>query len=370
MQQRLYLMKTVNISQKQKKSIDITICQWGKEGFLLQMAPDQYLLGAGPFLSSSRPVQDKWSLFYPPFFFSEPKTDSSFWHIPSVTALLSKEELFSFLKDQKMKRDILNKKWKKPPFSDFQYVFLNAQKQIAQNKIQKVVPVFFETADYSLTKKDVPALVHRLVIRAEKKGTVYAFWSGQKAVMGCTPEYLFRKEGLYVQTMALAGTARDSQHDLLKDPKEKWEHHLVVEEIKTILASLGQYRFSDTYMYSVGDICHLRTDFKLQLKKDIPVKKLCHLMHPTPALGGFPGREALDLLMEFQKKHDARYGFGAPFGVSINHKAFCVVAIRNIQFINGKMYIGSGCGLVKESQMEREWEEINKKSQFIKDILF
>ena len=39
-----------------------------KEGFFLQIAPDQYLLGRGPLSLSVQPDKDKWSLFHPPFF--------------------------------------------------------------------------------------------------------------------------------------------------------------------------------------------------------------------------------------------------------------------------------------------------------------
>ena len=363
-------MKTVSRSQKKKNWAIINKTQWKKAGLLLQIAPDQYLLGAGPFSSSTEPALDKWSLFHPPFFSSESSnTGKGFWYIPSATVLFSKEELLILLEDQRTKTNIADWQWQEPSFPRFQEFFFKVHKQIKLNKIQKVVPAFFETADYSIKKQDILILIHRLISQSDS-GTAYAWWSGQKAIIGSTPEYLFRKEKLYVQTMALAGTARDSWHDLLKDSKEKWEHQLVVEEIKNLLFPLGEYRFSDTYIHSVGDIQHLRTDFKLQLKRDISFKKLCYLLHPTPALGGFPRKEALSLLAELHEQCSLRYSFGAPFGILKGDKAFCLVAIRNIQFIEGKAYLGSGCGLVKGSQMEKEWEELKKKRQIIKDILF
>ena len=49
-----------------------------------------------------------------------------------------------------------------------------------------------------------------------KSMRVYALWTKNRAIMGQTPEYLFQKEDLNVRTHALAGTARDPQHDLLK----------------------------------------------------------------------------------------------------------------------------------------------------------
>ena len=166
--------------------------------------------------------------------------------------------------------------------------------------------------------------------------------------------------------MALAGTAANVQHKLQEDSKEKWEHQLVVDEIKNLLSPLGEYRFSNVYTYSVGGITHLRTDFKLRLDKDISFEKLCSVLHPTPALGGSPRKEALKLLSEFHTYSDSRYSFGAPFGILKKEKAFCVVAIRNIQFISGKAYLGSGCGLVRESVMEKEWDELRRKRLFVK----
>ena len=357
----------MNKAQKKQSRSNVNKDQWKKEGFLLQMASDQYLLGAGPFSVAPEPSINKWSLFYPSFFSSQSKAED--WYIPSAAAVFSKKQLLVFLEDQETKINISDVKWQGPAFTVFRNFFLNVQEQIMRNKIQKVVPVFFETADYSLREGDILALIRRLISRLSGE-TAYAYWSGQKAIIGGTPEYLFRKEGFYIQTMALAGTACDSQHDLLKDSKEQWEHQLVVEEIKTLLAPFGKYCFSDTYVYSVGNIWHLRTDFKLQSKSDISFEKLCYLLHPTPALGGVPREKALNLLTKFHQRHNLRYGFGSPFGALMGHKAFCVVAIRNIQFIDGRAYIGSGCGLVKGSQIKKEWEELRKKRQLIRDILF
>ena len=357
------------MSQKKQNGSNINKSQWRKEGFLFQMAPDRYLLGSGPFNVSRTLYHDRWSLFHPPFFPSEMSDESkSFcWYIPTTTVFFSKRELLAFLENQTIKQDISSWNWKEPCFFHFRDFFLKVKKQIKQGKIQKVVPACFETANYSLKEKDVPTLIYHL-ISGSGGGTAYAWWFGKRAIIGNTPEYLFRKEGFYVQTMALAGTARDSHHNLLADSKEIKEHKLVVEAIKDLLPSLGKYYFSDTYIYSLGGICHLRTDFKLQLEKNISCEKLCQILHPTPALGGYPRKEALDLLYEFHQKTCLRYGFGAPFGVVMGEKAFCVVAIRNMQFIKDKVYLGSGCGLVKESHLEREWEELKKKRVFTWNI--
>ncbi len=342
-----------------------------KEGFLLQTGLNQYLLAEGPFSRSLKPAENKWSLFHPPFFLSD--SCSGNWYVPSTADFFSKRELLNFLSSQTKKRalNLSDLQWRLPSFSDFEIFFFKAKKQIAKSRLQKVVPVFFETAEYELKEMDMPALVYRLVSRSlEQAGFAYAFWSGKKAIAGFTPEWLFQKEGPLVQTMALAGTAHHSGHDLLKDLKEQKEHQIVVEELKTCLEKTGNLQFSKTYIYSAGDIRHLRTDFKLHLKENISFEKLCFFLHPTPALGGVPKKQALSMLADLDKKHHPRLSFGAPFGITMGEKAFCLVAIRNIQFMNNKAYIGSGAGLVKESRLEKEWEELKKKRQIIKDILF
>ena len=349
----------------------INEAQWKKEGFFLQMSSDRYLLASGPFVLSDKPNAHQWSLFRPPFFSglcSRKASDKSFyWYTASEAAFYSRKELLSFLKDQRVKQNIKDWDWKDPCFFQFRDFFFKMKKQMAEGKLQKVVPACFKTASYSLKAKDIPSFLYPL-IKAEQGGAAYGWWSGGRALFGLTPEYLFRKQGLYVQSLALAGTARDPEHNLLADPKERKEHRLVVEEIQKLLSPLGKYYVSDTYIHSLGGISHLRTDFKLRLKKHISCEKLCFILHPTPALGGVPRRRALELLSLFHQKTQKRHDFGAPFCVSKEEQALCVVAIRNIQFIKAKVYLGAGCGLVQESQLEREWGELKKKQMFIWNI--
>ena len=85
--------------------------------------------------------------------------------------------------------------------------------------------------------------------------------------------------------------------------------------LKKSLSHLGQLSLYGPYIHSAGPIRHLKTSAKLKLKKDISFQKLCALLHPTPALGGFPKKLAWDLLLKWEKAEDfSRFGFGAPFG--------------------------------------------------------
>ncbi len=349
--------------------------KWEKEGFLLQISKNRYVLGVGPFSLAQKPNPYQWSLFYPPFFLS---SAGKYWYHPKAADVLSQMELKKVFKNMQLnhlsnekslknQQKINGSKWIQPNFETFKTVFQIVQKNIQVNKIQKAVPVFFESIPYSLDKNKLLCFLRQII--SCRKGFSYAFWTSKQAVIGCTPEILFHKKGRFVHTMALAGTAQNSTHNLLKDAKEKWEHQLVVQDIQSSLKKLGKLFTSPLYVDKTNHIHHLRTDIELLLKKNMSFDSLCRILHPTPALGGQPKDSALQLLRRLQNLCGKRFRFGSPFGVAFGNIAFCIVAIRNIQFIQNTMYVGSGCGLVRNSQIDREWKELQIKREAIKKIL-
>ena len=351
-----------------KKTTAIDKSQWTKEGFLFQLTKDKYLLGSGPFCRTLTPKPHTWSLFHPSFFASEKWT----WFCPTETQIHSQKKLKNILQNHLPQQHKLFQpakwKWKEPRLQDFKNFFLETQKHIQQDRLQKIVPIFFETSSYQLQPLDIVILLNRLI--SFQNGWAYAFWKKNQIIIGNSPEHLFQKQGLKIKTIALAGTAKDKHHNLMKDKKEKWEHNLVVEDIKSVLEKYGDLKIDKTRIYSIGKIRHLRTNINMNLKKPLSVKKLCQLLHPTAAVGGVPRKTALSILKKFHKKHNPRYKYAAPFGVCKGDKAFCLVSLRNMQFIKDKVFLGSGCGLVKDSDLKQEWKELKLKRQFIKNILW
>ena len=371
---------------EQNKQKKLAQSEWQKEGFLLKW-DNAWLLGSGPFLPVKGKASDKWHVFRPSFFYNksegepESKNIHPIWQIPFVTAVFySKKELLNFLNHSLNKKQSPFKlKWEPPNFSQFKKVFLKAKADIKNNDLKKVTPVFFETADYTFEPKDITFLLYRALNYTPKQQAVlpfdtpvnpagvYGFWSNKYAMIGYTPEFLLKSQGGFLSTMALAGTAKNSK-TLMTNPKEQKEHKWVVDAIKDILKPLKGYkRYSETYPYATGRLRHLRTDFYLQLLRKHPFEELVKLLHPTPALGGVPKQKALELLWEWDHSPERAY-FGAPFGVAKNNTACIFTTIRNVQFTANKAYIGSGCGLVEDSVLEKEWEELKQKRQAVKDL--
>ncbi len=303
---------------------------------------------------------------FSPFF---PHPGGAYWHWFKEVFLCSKEELLGALKSAcfLQEKAIVCSPWQKPCLKQFKEVFSLIKKSIQHNEIQKAVPAFFATAD--LKKINVWQAV--IALLEKDSGKIYAFWSDKEVIIGSSPEILFTKKGLLLQTMALAGTARFASHNLLEDPKECLEHQLVVNGIKHILKPLGKVEVLPTFVDTTHTLKHLRADLRVFLKKDLSIENIVSVLHPTPALGGSPQKKAYALLKKLQLMTGQRGFFGSPFGVALKDEAYFVVAIRNmyVQYLTKKVFVGSGCGIVKESQIQSEWQELQIKREFIKKIL-
>ena len=171
--------------------------------------------------------------------------------------------------------------------------------------------------------------------------------------------------------MALAGTrsTRQPSQNLMQDLKERGEHQWVLQDIcQRIEALTGKApQQSVTGEWTWGSLVHLRTDIRWQDAKRAPWKWVQQL-HPTPALGVYP-REAQQWLAQ-QPEANCRARFGAPFGVQLDKdQSLYVVAIRNTQWDKDGCRLGSGCGVVEQSDLNKEWRELQLKRAGVIKIL-
>lgn len=227
---------------------------------------------------------------------------------------------------------------------------------IAAGQIAKAVPVVFAMADAA--EVDWGAL--RPTPPSTGGLTPYGFVLPDEAMIGVTPEVLIRLRGLCVDTMAVAGTGERGGPSLLGNPKEVLEHQLVIGDIRAQLEPLGKVSVGTTEERVFPHLKHLFTPIHVDLKESTPIETLVARLHPTAALGGFP-REAARRWLRAQPEASVRRRFGAPFGYVEGDSGFFVVAIRGLQKHSGRLWLGSGCGIVSGSRPEAEWDELRLK---------
>ena len=330
------------------------------QGALLVLAPDQVALGLGPFLEAPAPLPDRPAFFAPDFFLRDPKP----WKHPASFQVLEPGEAEALLPSPPQGRPA----WTGPGREGFFQVFQDLKARIARGELAKAVPVVFETAPLPQGwRSRLPGLAGR-ALRSQAPGRPFAFWTEEGGLAGVSPEVLFRIEpGGRVHTAALAGTRPlERAEELLQDPKERKEHELVADFLVQALSPLGRVRREPTRLARLARLAHLETLLSLEPAGPLSFQDLVEALHPTPALGGYPRKRAWEWLAEKDKEVN-RSRFGAPFGLlSPGGEAFCLVAIRCVQWNREEIRIGSGCGVVDMSLPEKEWEELERKREAVK----
>jgi menaquinone-specific isochorismate synthase len=233
----------------------------------------------------------------------------------------------------------------------------------------------------------VASLKAVLTYALERPVMPYGFWhqeEGQReglkeGMLGCTPELLFRRDGKTIRTMAMAGTRRHDEVGrlpLLEDPKERREHQLVIDSIVSELTPFGRVEVGMTEVATLPQLSHLKTLINLDPAQErVSFDELIRALHPTPALGAFPRKAGWKWLQTLEAQNDLpRQRYGAPFGAIWKDQAgqdqgLAVVAIRNVQWQDERILLCAGCGVIAESELDREWQEIEGKIRAVKGIL-
>ena len=217
---------------------------------------------------------------------------------------------------------------------------------------------------------DVPNALRRLAASAPES-TVFAFSRAARTFLGATPERLVRTEGRAFATVALAGSVRrgiDVAEDaalaaeLLSSEKEREEHGVVVDSLRASLAPLCESLEVDRVpgVMRLRDVQHLVTEVRGRLHRQAGMLALAEVIHPTAAVGGEPRELALELIAEHEGFE--RGWYAGPVGwVDAAGDGELAVALRSGLVAGTGAMLFAGCGIMADSDPDREWEESEVK---------
>lgn len=201
--------------------------------------------------------------------------------------------------------------------------------------------------------------------------THFAVRRSEATFLGATPETLFRKTGMRLETHALAGTAHvdDRVTDasveadaLRQSSKDLAEHALVVQRIHDELSPLSrsvEHR-AEPDARRVRNLVHLQTPIHAELRASTHAFDLLAALHPTPAVGGFPAREAADWILQNEPLERGWYT-GTLGWIDAGGDAEFAVAIRCGVMTPRRAYIFAGAGIVERSNPRSEYLETRGK---------
>jgi menaquinone-specific isochorismate synthase len=248
-------------------------------------------------------------------------------------------------------------------------VFHEISLAIRRGVFEKTVPVSVEFGQRQ--NGDLSQLAWAFA-RVPAPKITYAWMHQGRGFAGATPELLFDLRDRTLHTMALAGTARSEEREILAvDEKEIREHEYVAQNLMSKLADLGSLIRHERSILDLGPIVHFQTLIEVALAEKVSVESLLRKLHPTPALGPLPRtQETMDLLLKWRESLGCPATFGAPFGLWHDGVFRAVVAIRGIWWEQDRMMLPAGCGVIEASRMVNEWRELRLKREAVKSAIF
>lgn len=330
----------------------------------IQTGPDRIFVGWGPFeqLPFRRPERPA---FYVTDFFLD---DVHPWRHPASWEELSVQELVSRFESG----DVPQIEWETPSAEDFTRLFESALAAMARGDFHKIVPVLFEKGRF-VKRGDWWRFFFTRLLALPPGLRAYGYSYNRHGLVGATPEMLFEAEARGYRTMALAGT-RPVAHagELLHDPKERLEHRLVVDDIVRRLAPFGNVEVGPLGLLRLPQIAHLMTPIFFAESggsEKMSFTEMVRRLHPTAALGVSPRTDAGERWLREADRGVKRRTFGAPFGIEREDRSsLALVAIRNVHWHGDVVRVGSGAGMLPQSRMEREFEELRQKRDQVKAL--
>jgi len=201
------------------------------------------------------------------------------------------------------------------------------------------------------------------------------------ALAGATPELLVARSGDQVSCQPFAGSAPRSADPatdaangaaLAESGKNRHEHQLVVDTMRAALEPLcAELDVAEQPQLSrTAALWHLSTPIRGRLRDTgVTAIDLALALHPTPAVGGVPTHDAVDLIAQLEG--DRGFYAGAVGWCDARGDGRWVVAIRGAQLSADRRgaLAQAGGGIVAESDPDDEVAETTTKFRTILSAL-
>ena len=194
-------------------------------------------------------------------------------------------------------------------------------------------------------------------------------------IAGSSPEMLLRCEDNILTTHPIAGTRKRGvttagdnalAKDLLKDPKERAEHVMLVDLARNDLgrvatkSSVCVPRFMDIERFS--HVMHIVSEVRAKLNKNEDIYSSFVSCFPAGTVSGAPKVRAMQIINEVEPQKRGIYAGSIGYFSFTKSLDTCII-IRTLVFKNGKAYVQAGAGIVNDSIPEREYKETVNKAK-------
>ena len=244
-------------------------------------------------------------------------------------------------------------------------------------KPTKIVAARVDSVSSSLS----PLSIFHNLCRLQQNAFVFLFSTPAFGTwIGASPEVILQCDGSSLLTYSLAGSRPASDKDSGWDAKNIEEQQIVTD---FIIESLTQEGLSPNCSKSTtlrcGAVEHLLTEIHVNLGElidhDTP-ERLITSLTPTPALSGFPQKEAIDFITSHEGFPRLCYGgmvgycYGTfNFSAYVNLRSGMITDAGGSSLMSTSLLLYAGGGITLKSVAEEEWLETERKLSTMRSAL-
>ena len=200
---------------------------------------------------------------------------------------------------------------------------------------------------------------------------------GEFQLAGASPEPLVKVIGRRVETRPIAGTYprgeseeedRRRAEDLLRDPKERAEHVMLVDLGRNDLGRVCEFGsvVVDEFMIveAYSHVHHIVSQVSGTLRPDVTAMDALRAVLPAGTLSGAPKVRAMQIIDELEPHKRGSYG-GAIGYLGFTGDLDTAIHIRTVVVKDGMVHVQAGGGTVADAKPDYEYEESVNKAKAV-----
>ncbi|MGG0795227.1 anthranilate synthase component I [Brevibacillus laterosporus] len=261
--------------------------------------------------------------------------------------------------------------------SEYKTMISKAKEYIASGDIFQVV-----LSQRMTMKTDVdPFAVYRMLRTTNPSPYLYYLPFGSATLVGASPEVLVKVQNNKVEVRPIAGTRKRGatieedvalEQELLADPKELAEHHMLVDLARNDVGRVSKYGTvkveNPLHVDRYSHVMHIVSDVSGEMREDLDCFDALLAAFPAGTVSGAPKLRAMEIIAELEQ--DARHTYaGSICYFSFTGNLDSCITIRTLLFTQNHVHIQAGGGIVADSIAELEYQEaMNKAAAMVKAL--
>lgn len=201
--------------------------------------------------------------------------------------------------------------------------------------------------------------------------------TSHETILCLSPELFFRREGNEITARPMKGTIRRGRtleedlqlrRRLADDEKSRAENLMIVDLLRNDLSRVAQptsVNVSSMFSTETYDtVTQMTSTVTARLRANTTYRDLFRALFPCGSVTGAPKVRAMQLIHRLEPEPRGIY-CGSIGYISPDRRAAFNVAIRTVVLRNGRGRMGTGSGIVWDSDNDLEYEECTLKTEFL-----